>query len=75
MLAKKTVNNQITLPQKIADLFPDTDYFDVEFDSGAIILRPVNLQNLTQVQEKLSHLGITEADIQEAIDWARGTRR
>ena len=73
MLAKKTLNNQITLPKKIADLFPDTDYFDVELDNGVIILRPVQPQSLNQVQEKLSQLGITESDIQDALNWARGT--
>lgn len=58
----KTVNNQITLPKKVADLFPDTDYFDVELDNGVIILRPVEPQSLSQVQQKLSQLGITESD-------------
>lgn len=71
MLAKKTSKNQITLPKKIADNFPDTDYFDIEIDNGKIILRPVQTDGIYQVRHKLTHLGITEQDISEAIAWAR----
>jgi hypothetical protein len=71
MLAKKTVKNQITLPKKIADLFPDTDYFEVQVKDGTIILKPVQPDRLAQLHDKLSNLGITEKDIRDAIVWAR----
>ena len=32
MIAKKTSKNQLTLPKKIVDRFPDVDYFDVRVE-------------------------------------------
>lgn len=71
MLAKKTVKNQITLPKKIADLFPDCHYFDVTTEEGRIVLRPVAIDALDQVHRKLEALGIGESDISDAVQWAR----
>lgn len=71
MLARKTSKNQITLPRKIADNFPDTDYFDVQIESGKIVLRPVQPDHIYQVREKLDKLGIADQDISAAIAWAR----
>lgn len=74
MLAKKTVNNQVTLPQEIMDLFPGTDSFDVQIENGRIILKPLQPQSLEQVQDKIAQLGVTEEDIRDAIAWARGKK-
>lgn len=71
MLAKKTVKNQITLPKKIVEQFPGTDYFDVQVEDGKIVLKPVHPDRLEQVQDKLAALDITEDDIRDAIVWAR----
>ncbi len=71
MLAKKTVKNQITLPKKIADLFPSVEYFDVRTEDDRIILEPLKADRASQVREKLAHLKITEADIVKAVGWAR----
>jgi hypothetical protein len=71
MLAKKTTKNQITLPKSIADRFPGCDYFDVTCEGGTIVLRPVDVDPLTKVQNKLAELDIGEDDVAEAIDWAR----
>lgn len=74
MLAKKTVNNQVTLPKEIMDLFPGTDSFDVQIENGRIILKPIQPYDLEQVQNKIAELGITEEDIRDAIVWARGKK-
>jgi hypothetical protein len=74
MLAKKTVNNQVTLPKEIMDLFPGTDSFDVQIENGRIILKPLQPQSLEQVQDKIAQLGVTEEDIRDAIAWARGKK-
>ena len=74
MLAKKTVNNQVTLPKEIIDLFPGTDSFDVQIENGRIILKPIQPYDLEQVQNKIAELGITEEDIRDAIVWARGKK-
>lgn len=71
MLAKKTVKNQITLPKKVADQFPATDYFDVRIEGGEIVLRPVDPDALRRVQRKLAELGIRERDVRAAVAWAR----
>lgn len=75
MLAKKTAKNQLTLPKKIAERFPGVEYFDVRVEDHHIVLRPVRPDSVEKVREKLARLGITEKDIRDAIDWARGSRR
>ncbi len=71
MLAKRSQQNQLTLPKEIVDLFPDTDAFEVQVESGKIILKPIQPSRLEQVQQKIAGLGITEEDIRDAIVWAR----
>ena len=71
MLAKRTQQDQLTLPREIVDLFPDTDTFEVQVESGKIILKPIQPSRLEQVQNKITGLGITEEDIRDAIAWAR----
>ncbi len=70
-LAKKTSKNQITLPKKIVEQFPDIDYFDVRVGEGTIVLYPVDVDNAGRVREKLEELGIGDQDIRDAIRWAR----
>jgi hypothetical protein len=73
MLAKKTVKNQITLPKKVVERFPDVEYFDVHVDNGNIILKPVIPNRIDEVHDKLAELGIAERDIRDAVRWARGS--
>ncbi len=75
MLAKKTSKNQLTLPKKIADRFPGTDYFDVQVEDGAIVLRPIELDRIDRVRDKLVKLGITQRDASRAVEWARASER
>ena len=79
MLAKKTSKNQITLPKKVVDALPSTEYFDVTVQEGNVILRPVVVtapgERLRAVREKIRRLGLTEEDLTGAIRWARGKRR
>ena len=70
-LAKKTSKNQITLPKKVVEQFPDIDYFDVRVGEGAIVLYPVDVDNADRVREKLDAPGIDEHDIRNAIRGAR----
>jgi len=66
-----TSKNQITLPKKIADNFPDIDYFDVQVDKDRIILKPLRTERSDEVREKLKSLKISEKDIADAVAWAR----
>jgi len=66
-----TSKNQITLPKKIADNFPDIDYFDVQVDKDRIILKPLRTDRSDAVRKKLKSLKISDKDIADAVAWAR----
>jgi bifunctional DNA-binding transcriptional regulator/antitoxin component of YhaV-PrlF toxin-antitoxin module len=73
MLAKITSKNQITIPKKIIDQIPQTQYFDVELKEGIIQLRPLKIYgtDLGQIRSKIKKLGLKENSVAEAIKWAR----
>jgi len=78
MLAKKTSKNQITLPKRVIEKLPETDYFDISLRENEIILKPVKIMpagsNLKTVREKIASLGLSELDIKKAVKWARKER-
>lgn len=71
MLAKLTSQNLVTLPKSVMADFPGTEYFDVSSEDGRIVLTPVRLARIGEVQRKLKEIGITEADVADAVKWAR----
>ncbi len=71
MLAKLTSKNQLTLPKGVMSEFEKVKYFDVTAESGRVVLTPVRLARPDAVRAKLSELGISEADLAEAVAWAR----
>ena len=71
MLAKLTTKNQLTLPKAVLAAFPDAEYFDVSEENGRIVLAPVRVTRANAVRAKLADLGLTEADVAEAVAWAR----
>jgi len=73
MLAKLTSKNQITIPKKIISQIPDAKYFDVDFEAGIILLKPLKIYgaNLDQIRSKITKLGLKENTVSEAIEWAR----
>ncbi|HAV41810.1 MAG TPA: AbrB family transcriptional regulator [Acidobacteria bacterium] len=76
MLCKKTYKNQITLPKKIMENLEDVEYFEVHVEDGRIILEPVKMtpvgeSSLEKVRKKMAELGLSEQDVEEAIEWAR----
>ncbi len=78
MLAKRTYKNQITIPKAVIDAFPNTEYFDVRRHRNVIVLRPVEVKparsRLAAIRAKVKALGLTEADLDAAIRWARKGR-
>lgn len=72
MLAKLTSKNQLTLPKAVLEAVGKADYFDVAEDDGRIVLTPVRITRADAVRKKLAQLGITDDDVNEAVDWARG---
>ena len=75
MLAKLTTKNQITLPRKVIQEFSGIEYFDADVQDGRIVLVPVRMQpvnvTLNGIREKMKKLGITPANVTEAVQWAR----
>lgn len=71
MLAKLTARNQITLPRSITEAVGPTDYFELETRNGQIILTPVRVQSARALRGKLAELGLGEADVADAVAWAR----
>ncbi len=72
MLAKVTSKNQLTLPKAVATRFSGVEYFDVSTDGVSITLRPLRQSRADEVRQHLEDLGITEQDVVDAIQWARG---
>jgi bifunctional DNA-binding transcriptional regulator/antitoxin component of YhaV-PrlF toxin-antitoxin module len=75
MLVKKTSKNQLTLPKNIVKAFPDVECFDVTADKNRILLVPIKIASadaeLESIRDKMEKLAITEADVKEAVTWAR----
>jgi cysteinyl-tRNA synthetase len=71
MLAKLTAKNQITLPKAAISRIDAAEYFDVSIENNRIVLTPVRVRQADAVREKLAQLGITEQDVEDAVDWAR----
>ena len=71
MLAKLTSKNQLTLPKSAIEAVGQAQYFDVEVRAGQIVLTPVRIQRGDAVRAKLAALGLTEADVADAVRWAR----
>jgi hypothetical protein len=71
MLAKMTSKNQLTLPKSVVEAVAAAQYFDIEVRQGQIVLTPVRIQRGDAVRAKLAALGLGEADVPDAVRWAR----
>ena len=71
MRAKLTDGNQLVLPDEIAAALHGVEYVEVELKDGCLILTPVKRISLQDVQDKVARMGITEADVADAVAWAR----
>ena len=71
MLARLTSENQIALPKAVLSSFEDTEYFDVTIENGRIVLTPARFTAADQVRSKIANLGLSEADVTDAVAWGR----
>lgn len=71
MLAKLTSRNRLTLPKAILSDFEGTEYFDVTGENGCIVLTPIRITRAGAVRAKLAELGLSQADVADAVAWAR----
>lgn len=74
MLAKLTSKNQLTLPKKAVEALGAVTHFDVEVEGDHLILTPARIGVAADVRRKLAEIGVTEADISDAVAWARKPR-
>jgi len=74
MLAKLTAKNQLTLPRQALAALGPVSHFQVEVAGDRLILTPARIGAADAVRRKLAALDLTEADIADAVSWAR-TRR
>lgn len=74
MLAKLTSKNQLTLPKRAIEALGEVSYFEVEVDGDRLVLTPARIGGAGAVRRKLAELGVTEADVTDAVAWARKTR-
>ena len=74
MLAKITTKNQLTLPKAITRQMGKPEYVDVSFESGRIILTPVQIRPADAVRNKLAALGISEQDVSDAVSVSRNAK-
>ncbi len=71
VLAKRTAKNQLTLPKSVVEQVGVADYYDVACDNGRIVLTPIHPGAASSVRSRLAELGISEADVADAVSWAR----
>ena len=71
MLAKITSKNQLTLPKAVMQAVGPAEYFQVEARAGQVVLTPVRLQRADALRAKLAELALSEADVADAVAWAR----
>ncbi|MBW4090881.1 MAG: AbrB/MazE/SpoVT family DNA-binding domain-containing protein [Proteobacteria bacterium] len=74
MLAKLTGKNQLTLPKQALDALGPVSHFQVEVEGDRLVLTPARIGAAAAVRHKLAELGITEADVTDAVGWARKRR-
>ena len=76
MLAKLSSKSQITIPTAIMEQFPGNEYImDVTVEDGRIVLTPVRATRADEVRAEIAKLGLTEADVAEAVKLARQQQR
>jgi hypothetical protein len=71
MLAKLTAKNQLTLPKRLIDAVGRPTYFEIALEDGRLVLTPARVASSDGVRRKLEALGLSDVDIQDAVDWAR----
>ncbi|WP_231594677.1 MULTISPECIES: AbrB/MazE/SpoVT family DNA-binding domain-containing protein [unclassified Synechococcus] len=71
VLAKRTSKNQLTLPKAVVEQAGVADYYEAACENGRIVLTPVHPGGAIAVRTRLAEMGITEADVADAVGWAR----
>ena len=71
-LATMSEGNRLVIPRIATAKFPDVEYFEVICEDDRIVLIPAQIPSADAVRDKLEAQGITDADVADAVAWARG---
>lgn len=71
VLAKRSSDNQLTLPQAVVELLGPADVYDVICEEGRIVITPVSSSAASAVRSRLEGQGLREEDVVDAVRWAR----
>lgn len=71
MIVHTTAPNQITLPPEVFAAVGSPASFSVVVDAGRLILTPAGANAADQLRGVLEQRGVTEADVNDAVEWAR----
>ncbi len=71
VIVRLIADNQLTLPDAVLSDLPGIRYFDMTTEPGRIVLAPVRSTRANAVRARLADLELSDADVAEAVDWAR----
>ena len=74
MLIKKTARNQVTLPKALLARVASTDYFEAEVAGDSLVLRPVKvveMVDIDKVRDRLRRRRVKAAEVEKAVSWTR----
>ena len=73
MVTRLVDKREVQLPAVVLREFEDVEFFEISSDGMRIVLTPVNTNRADLVRQKLDLLGLTERDIEDAVEWARNS--
>jgi IS5 family transposase len=71
VLAKRSSDNQLTLPQAVVELLGPADVYDVICEEGRIVITPISSSAASAVRSRLEEQGLREEEVVAAVSWAR----
>ncbi len=74
LLLKKTTKNQVTLPRALLAKLASTDYFEAEVAGDTLVLRPVKvveMVDIDKVRDRLRRRRVKADEVEKAVSWAR----
>ena len=74
MLIKKTAKNQVTIPRALLSRLASTDYFEADVAGDALVLRPVKvveMVDINKIRDRLERRRVKADEVDKAVVWAR----
>lgn len=74
MLIKKTAKNQVTVPKALLAKLASTDYFEADVAGDVLVLRPVKvveMVDIDKIRDRLKRRQLKADEAGKAVGWAR----